>query len=330
MSRWLEQLPLKCIPGISTPEGKLDFPDWAAFMTWSGFWLRKTKMNDYKLVMLLIVPSKVCCSAFCSLGALLASTNNFTSDMTWEEFMGLPAGIEVYLKVPHKDRHMNFTGKISEVIEIYDGELGRKVTYGGRIKDFKAAETTISIMKNGFKSKQISLIPHINKHNFEEIRTSYAALIEDFDNSWLSASVTECRVLTNKAEWARNIENTALTIRAASAVTECLLGRLLLTTSDDYHNPRVEVLSHKSINNVNSMVHLTVSEGREALLSGIGNLHKTQNAIFILSIEEYEMDCLNQVSSISQHRCDVPIDLPLGTSDNIPCGIEMVMFALRS
>lgn len=331
MSQWLKQLPLKRIPGISTPEGKLDsFPEWAAFMTWSGFWLRSTKMDDYKLVMLLVVPSKVCCSAFCSLGALIASTKDFVSDMTWDEFLALPAGIEVYLKIQHKSKLINFTGKISEVVTICEGETGRNITYGGRLKDFRSNPTTISVMKNGFTTKQISLIPHVNKHNFEQIRKSYTTLVESFDNTWLSTSVTECRILTNKAEWVRNIENTAITLGDFSEVQECQLGRLLLTTSDDYHNSRVEVLSHKSIYNINSMVRLTVSEGREALFSGIGNLHKTQNTIFILSTEEYDADCLNQISSISQHRSNIPIELPLGTPDNTPCGIEMVMFALKS
>lgn len=323
MSLWLKQLPVKCIPQIGDRGEMLSyFPDWAAFMIWCGWWLRATITDDKRMIMLLVVPERACCSALSGLGALIASTQCYQPEMEWEEFLSLPSVSEIYLK----DSGKNISGILGDTGEFY-GEFGRIVT--PLKKSRKHKDSRIYVLKNNYKIKEISLIPYFNQHHLMKISKFYSSVVDHFEKAWLSSITNQCRILTNKTQWYQNIENIALRVKDNDSTSLCDFNWLLFTKAGGLRDSsKISVISPKAINKIQIKVPLTIYDGPDTLAAGITNIRKTANALFLLTAEEYDTYCYNQISLLSQNRCDTAVYFPHGTPEPIPDGIERTLFAL--
>jgi len=322
MSLWLEQLPLKHVPNIGTLNKRLDpFPNWAGFMIWYGWWLRSTTLDSKRLLAVLVVPDRSCCSALCSFGALIASTQIIYAGITWNEFKDLPEGMEIYLK----DGDKNLIAKIGNLENIY-GQESRRVYPTNRAK-YK--DSSLIITENNLSYKQISLLPHTNNRDLPAIIDLYKRTVNRFHDSWASSMVTECRVVTNKAQWSRDVEDIMLFSYDNGKEYACKLGSLLFTKDgNDYCPPKVSIITPKALNKSKTKVSVTVSDGADALRHSISNVNKSVNNLFLLSHDEYDNSCCNDLSQLSQYRCEADIPFPEEYYNKIPSGIDSLLFAL--
>lgn len=326
MSPWFQQLPLKSMPRIGTIGNMFDpLPDWAAFMVWYGWWQRQNIFSGNRVITLMIVPDRTCCSALCSLGALLASTRFVHSEISWEYFLTLPEGFEVYFK----DGTKNIVGRLGAVKELY-GNKSRNIITTSASKRYQNSE--FLIIENNFRVKCISLIPHVNQHNMGTISQFYKFMVTDFDRSWLSSMVTECRIVANKAQWSRSIEDVVLFIRDDKKEDEylsCNLQWLLLAKiSSSYSQAKISVVSPKALNKLNDNVVLTFYDGIESLQSGVNNLRKSNNNVFILTHNEYDYHAYELISQLSQYRDTESFSMLPEVPYEVPKGIDVVVFQL--
>lgn len=324
MSNWLKQIPLKSIPKIGT-SGVFDtLPNWAAFMVWCGWWQRQNILSNKRIITLMIVPDRTCCSALCGLGALLASTRFVNSEMTWEFFLTLPDGFEIYFK----DGSKNIVGKLGEISEVY-GTKSRKIVAVSTSK--RLENSAFHVIESNFSAKSISLIPHVNQHNIGTISKFYKYMVNDFDKSWLSSMVTECRIVTNKVQWNHAIEDVYLFVndnRKDDEYLSCSLQWLLLTKSSSFNQPKVSVLSPKTLNKLNDKIDLTFYDGMESLQTGVNNLRKSHNNVFILAHNEYDYHSYELISQLSQYRDTECFSMMPEIPCEVPKGIDVVVFRL--
>lgn len=326
MSPWLQQLPLKSMPRIGTIGNMFDtLPDWAAFMVWYGWWQRQNILSGKRVITLMVVPDRACCSALCGLGALLASTRFVHSEISWEYFLTLPDGFEIYFK----DGTKNIVGKLGEVSELY-GAISRKIISSSTSK--RLENSVFHVLEGNFGAKSISLVPHVNQHNMGTISQFYKFMVTDFDRTWLSSMVTECRIVTNKAQWGRSIEDVVLFVRDDKTEDEyltCNLQWLLLTKiSSSYSQAKISVVSPKTLNKLNENVGLTFYDGIESLQAGVNNLRKSNNDVFILTHNEYDYHAYELISQLSQYRDTESFSMLSEVPNEVPKGIDVVVFQL--
>lgn len=326
MSSWLQQLPLKSMPRIGTVGNIFDIlPDWAAFMVWYGWWQRQNIYSERRVITLMIVPERACCSALCSLGALLASTRFVQSEISWDFFLTLPDGFEIYFK----DGTKNIVGKLGDVSELY-GAKSRKIISSSTSK--RLENSVFHVFEGNFGAKAISLVPHSNQHNMGTISQFYKFMVNDFDRTWLSSMAVECRIVTNKAQWYRTVEDVVMFIRDDKQEDEylsCNLQWLLLTkSSSSFSQAKVSVVSPKALNKVNDNVGLTFYDGIETLQAGVNNIIKSNNNVFILTLNEYDSQAYELISQLSQYRDTESFSMQPEIPCQVPKGIDVVVFQL--
>ncbi len=326
MSPWLKQLSLKTMPRIGTSGCMFDaLPDWTAFMVWYGWWQRLNIPSEKRVITLMIVPDRTCCSALCGLGALLASTRFIHSEISWEYFLSLPDGFEIYFK----DGTKNIVGKLGEISTVY-GVKSRKIASASTTR--RLENSIFHVLESNFGTKSISLIPHVNQHNIGTISEFYKSLVADFDRTWLSSMVTECRVVTNKAQWSRSIDDVVLFVsndKKENEYLSCSLLWLLLTkNSSSFSQAKVSVVSPKALNKLNDNIGLTFYDGTESLQAGISNLRKSNNNVFILTHNEYNYNAYELISQLSQYRDTGSFSMTPEVPNEVPRGIDVVAFQL--
>ena len=142
MSAWLQPLGLvgKLRLGSSKSiKNNNRIPDWASFLIWAGLWMRRAQVKNVRIFMVLLLPTRICCSAICSFGAIIRSLGQSKKALTWEQICSLPSGTEVFTPLPEKK-------KGSKLIQL-KGKLGNQRNEGGQ----NARELKIETQKKKYK-----------------------------------------------------------------------------------------------------------------------------------------------------------------------------------
>ena len=103
MSAWLSPDKLsKAIQIFDEEDDNItkEFPDWAAYLIWLGWWLRREIIDDMRLFLVVLLPTRECSSHFCCLGSLLGSIGKRHINLNWNDILSLPSGTEVYMRFP--------------------------------------------------------------------------------------------------------------------------------------------------------------------------------------------------------------------------------------
>ena len=79
------------ITDTSPQMGWQTLPKWIEFMIWAG-WVMRSANSDSRQIMVLLLPERYCCSAFCSLGAILAGSTIPHNSLMWDEFLNFDKG----------------------------------------------------------------------------------------------------------------------------------------------------------------------------------------------------------------------------------------------
>lgn len=330
MSKWIEPLKLKrpFSIGINENEPSTTYlPDWAAFLIWSGWWMRRTLLNNARVFFVILLPARECCSSICCLGAMLGSIGYRNIDLRWNDIISLPKNTTVYLRFPgsKKDKkNVPIEAKLLDTINIKN-QQSRKVFIKSKNKRFKNG--TLFLFKNQLEKYQITLTPHLSKHkegSLSKLDSFYRLTSPDYDSTWINDRSTECLIVTSRAGWTR--ENKDIKLFQSSTNFYKLSNLLMVSNIPDTDYSRLLIASPKSPVCEIDNIPLSILDGIEALKSW--ESIRSTNTIVILNSNEYNENAESILALFSSARENSLVPVPENTPDKIPTGIQTNIFAI--
>lgn len=330
MSAWLQPLNLgeKLEIGPLEPvHSSNNVPEWVGFLIWAGWWMRKTHVEGTRVFLVMLLPTRICCSELCALGALIGSIGGGREPFTWRKLISLPTGTEVFLSYPDPKTALQsvpLRGELGKTFECQGG-MARKVRITSQNKRFK--DSTLCLLEGNLKKYALSLIPHPShqKKKLAAMFRFYKNLVPNMDSAAMLPIFNECMIVTNRAGWKREIEGISV---SAGKKSRLPLADLLML-SEQYTIPHSGILlaSPKSANVRAENVPLAILDGPEPLRSW--EMVRTSNIIVMLDQTEYDESSQNILATLSNARSDQRLPIPKGIAPSPPSGIEIMMFALE-
>jgi len=328
MSTWLQ--PLELIGKLRLGSSKSiknnnRIPDWASFLIWAGWWMRRAQVKNVRIFMVLLLPTRICCSAICSFGAIIGSLGQSKKALTWEQICSLPSGTEVFTTLPEKG---------SKLIQL-KGKLGNQRNEGGQkvreliiethIKKFKDSIFLI-LEKNPY---QYPLTLTQQRRRFNDIYNFYKNIIAELNLSTILAIHNECLIITNQAGWKRDICTLQAAASDQSEPIICDLDLLLMPSAkDEGAQSGILISSQRPSHIIGENMPLAILEGPESLKNW--ELIRTQNIMILMDQAEYDENSKGILANLTSVRNDALLPMPEGIPLQPPPGIEMMMFALEA
>lgn len=322
MSQWLK--PLNLLRNIrletnSALHGR-ELPEWASFLIWAGWWMRSTRRANTRIFMIVLLPTRVCCSAICSLGALIGSMAEAKDSLSWERFLSLPVGTKIYWHECRKKQ----VGTIIEKVG-----AGVKVKFETKHKRFREASQVF--FERHFSECRISLTPFLSGPEEEilgKVKSFYSTIASEFSDTWVSSWSSDCLLVTNMAGWKREVEGLFVADDDNDENRILLSDAVMWWLNDEIHEPRVRLSSPKSIPPNSNEIPLAILDGPDALRSR--EMVWSQNTIVLLDQTEYDESSQNLLAQLLSIRNDDLLPLPEGVPDTLPYNTEMLMFAVEA
>lgn len=299
------------------------FPDWIGFLLYLGIWMRNNEENNRNFLFIML-PSRICCSAILGIGGLISTLQGKTGTLTIDEFMRLDDDTEIFLMHPDKKKKRGVCLK-GTVRPVQEMSFGNEKIYCRKFnmevkKNKKFKQYSLTIHQGNFEKYKISLFPHHHPKTAKKVVETF-----EFFNlfsskgrvkKWLLSNSTECRIVTTKAAWRRQAEDSffAVNDKPISVYDLLLIG-----------SKRTEIVSPKSINAENEIA-LTIFDGPDSLR----RLHKVTkgNAIVLLERAEYDSGVESVVKNLISYRSSYLPDTPHELNKNLPAGVELMLFSV--
>lgn len=329
MSEWLVPLNLKRAFELGSKGQRANgiLPEWAGFLIWSGWWMRRTLVKDLRLFLVLLLPTRLCCSSLCALGALIASAGR--TSLEWEEMLLLPPGTPVFLRYPdpkRPQRRINIKGIVS------GRKWGRQSAIWIEVlsKVERLSNAKHAIFESEFSNYEISLIPHLSHQQEGRLIDAfqfYEKVTGGSRASLLSAN-SQCLLVTNRSAWGAQAKDTSVIFDPYGKSRIYQLEDLLMpATEEKAAYAGILVSSQKSEVLTNANTPLSILDGPEALRAW--EFIKSPNLIVLLDQTEYEEDAGDMLALLSSSRTEKAINVPERIPDSPPPGIEMMIYALE-
>lgn len=329
MANWLQQLPIKKdfrVLSTESVQAEDRLPSWISFLIWAGWWMNNRSSENERSVLVLLLPTRICCAAFCSLGALIRSIEKNDTILSWNQFMKLPEGTKVCLRYPDpKSSHRRIS--VKGIICDGSSKTERKIMVLSKNKRFKGVIQ--SIMQRGYEDYEITaswpLSPQL------EIKLSntilfYKTVVNKFKTASVRSWFRECLIVTSLTSWKKEIENIIVTVsESAENYPNYALSELLMTSKDlnaEYSGAFLSTPKSDILNSIDSPI--AILNGPEAIKSW--ERIKSPNVIMLLEHLEYEETIENFLALLSDARSNRSIVLPESIPENPPSGVEMVFF----
>lgn len=330
MSKWLVPLKLKEPVFIGTNEDQLsatDLSDWAAFLIWSGWWMRQTLLKEARIFYVILLPARECCSSICCLGAILGSIGKRNIKLGWEDIISLPNNTIVFLRFPSSKKDIKdipIKAKLLDIVNI-GNQLSREVFIKSESKRFKNGK--IFLFENQLDKYHLSLTPHLSRHKegkLSIIDKFYKLTSPTYDPTWINDRSNECLLVTNKASWNREIKDIKLI--QPNDINYSFSNLLMPSNNPDSDYSRLLIASPKSPACLMDKIPLSILDGIEALKSW--ESIKSNNIIIILDNNEYSENAQSILALFSSAREDNLVPEPKNTPSDIPVGIQTNIFAI--
>jgi len=303
-------------------------PKWVEFMIWAGWKMHLTK-PDARYVMVLLLPERYCCSAFCSFGAILAGSATAHSSFRWDDFSELESGDTIFLIYKNEGKPLSGEATVGDFYE-NDPSSGRWVNLITKRKRHCGAKFLIN--KNNIESFQISKERHISQirlGRLNKLSKFLNAIVDGYQQSWIVGNSIESVIVTNKADWLRHMEDVNIAINGLSRSIKNrieLRELLMLGDCENSSSSHTRVVSSVSTDEVNKNP-LTILDGPDALARWENHLQG--NIIVLLSRAEYTEEAENIISMLSSCRMDdLALKPEFDPAKIIPGDSEMALFAL--
>jgi hypothetical protein len=334
VSEWLGRLGLKQGFGLAQGDFALsEVPDWAAFLIWAGWWMRRAQVPDTRIFMVVLLPNRSIAASLTALGAMIGSIGRTGRSLDWHQFLKLPVGAPVFLRMEDPKRRfrlMSIEGKVGPWDKGGDS-LRRQIAL---VSDQARLQgVTLSVAPKRFFEYDISVARHSSPRQARRLAGSaafFSNVCNEFEDSWLAAPTPESVVVTNRARWARQIEELNVTAaRTGEASTRLEISRLLMCgTPELMGGVRTVLLSPKSEFPESKSIPVGVLDGAEALRSW--ELVHAPNLLVLLEQAEYAQGARDDLAQLAGARDDSKLPIPEHMPDETPGGIDLMMFALSN
>ncbi len=333
MSEWLRPLDIQRAFTIAAAESQQDansVPDWVGLLIWSGWWMNGRTLSNDRTVMVLLLPTRICCPAFCCLGTLIRSIQRGDTALSWNQFLELPEGSRVCLRYPDpKLRHRKIPVKGIIGKTVLGSKAARQVRIVSENRRFNGL--TQSVLQCRFDDYEITSAPPLPARLDKRLSRAmlfYKYIIEGFKPTSILAWSKECLLVTNLAAWKNEVESPIVSVQEGSGRHSSYALQELLMWSHDFNAEYsgVFVSSPKSatISSINSPV--AILNGPDAIRSW--DRIRSPNIIILIDNMEYDDSVENFLALLSDARSDKAIALPDAVPENPPSGVEMVIFNL--
>lgn len=315
----------------STPEMAFQpVPKWIEFMIWAG-WKMRTNISKSRQIMVMLLPERYCCSAFCSLGAVMAGSTFPCDSISWEEFEKFNEGKSIFLLVEHRGKIKPVEGVVGEFTNDINTE-GRRVKIQSRNKNLNGA--SVLVLKSNIEKYQISITPHasqIKLGKLTKLSRFFNKTINGYQESWIVGNNIESAVVTNKVAWIRQIEGVNVISNNApkgAANHSFELSKLLMIADcNETPSSHTRIISSVSSEDIEG-VPLVILDGIEALSKW--ESYMQSNVIVLLSRSEFTEEAENIISMLSTYRDDDLLqNMEIDPTEIMPSDSEMALFALQ-
>lgn len=329
MSEWLRPLLLKrgFRINVTDPIRETEsLPDWVGFLIWAGWWMNRRSLDNKKKVLVLLLPTRMCCSAFCCLGALIRSIENGSELFSWDKFLELPEGSQVSLyypdpKSPH--RKVAVEGIVGRII---DKQTARQIKIISKHRSFKRLIHSVYSCKFGeYRITARSPVPMRWFNKVSNILPFYTKILNNVNPSSVLVWSKECLLITNLSTYRSEIED--IFVSVINNHYSFGLHELLMPSQDfnaDYSG--IFLASPKSAVVTSIRSPIAILNGSVAVKSW--ERISSPNIIVLLDQMEYDDSMENFIAQLSDARAEEVALLPEGIPENLPAGAEMSIFVL--
>jgi len=206
----LDLLGFRTIPTVQSIEGLQRgsrTPDWAAYLTYVGWWIAGLPVASGTAYCVLKVPTRSYTAALVAFGALLRSASEPFGVLTWAQVQSLEEGTRVFLRIADK--------------------LGKKHTRSGCVQrssylgmvqiDVVDPKYTHWITKPMFHKFEVRLTEHETSRRISKAGSVLSRIIPDFTTEWIHTPTTCCAVVTSQAQWRHELPTIAIAAGRDSA-----------------------------------------------------------------------------------------------------------------
>ena len=205
-------------------------PHWASFLVHCGFLARSFQGENSRNVFVLLLPTRDLAAPLTSLGVILGSLKTTAEFLTWEQFLELPQGTELFIKRTYKRVNRSLKGTVEEKGEIPQG-IYRRVAITNGPKALRGSDDLV--IQDSFSRLSVSLTEHPKQKDQGAIikaGTFLRSVSKFYRPNWLVSDQLEALVVTTKAEWRRVTRAVQLGVMGHHTATD--LADILLASEE--------------------------------------------------------------------------------------------------
>lgn len=307
---------------------------WVGFLIWAGWWLRRYSAPNHRIVMMLSVAARPCCSPLIALGSVLeslAATERVR--ISWEEVLRLPHDTEIHLLRDVKGAasgKVRARGKLAEIRSLQD-QVVREVILEEPAK-FAGAKQLL--FPRNLDAVRPSLVPYVvtgRPTDTLDLSRALEHLCPGFPQAWLFSRELEALIVTERSSWARHLDDLQLKVTPrdrSQEVRHTKLSDILFVSSTSVQSSvRTAVMPPTSIGQ-STGAPLAILDGPRSI--EVWESIEAPRLVFLLEaceLDDLILPKLRRIASFGDRELPGQHGpLPRAT----PPGIEMTVFSLRS
>jgi hypothetical protein len=289
--------------------------------------MRRAQVPGARTVMAVLLPDRTFAAPLVALGALLGSIGRTGRSLRWEDFLALPKGATIYLRM--KDQRGRYVS-VEGALQGERGALERPIGLRSEVRSFRGAIITPG--PKAFFRYDVSREPHLTVRRARRLLGAakvFGLLSEEFENAWMTAPTHEAAVVTNRALWSRRCEALGLfVLEGAEKHPPISLPELLMCKPPpDTADARTLLLSSRGATHATTAIPVGILDGSEALRTW--EELACPNLVVLLDQAEYDPGSQDILSRLAAAREDELLPLPEQLPEVCPGGIAMTLFAIR-
>lgn len=310
----------------SIPERNI--PDWALWLLWSGSTLFCLDTEASRSILVVLLPTRTCCAALVTLGALLGSASLPCHKLSWKEIANLPYGSSVNLRIANPNKpgnHIRAEGCIestgidgSRYIRFYkEIKIDRGIVRGKTIIPENADNYLITQYSQASQRMTSRRTKHIG---------FYRGVVGKLDSLWLASNTVECMIVTKRSSWQK--ENRSLEVACAGRRAERIWHPLpeLLMAKSDVSGAKVIIRSPGTMESPGNEAKLAILDGPDALLSM--DYIQADKFIVLLDRGEYQEGVRGILAGLADRRDESITETSLKSFIEPPAGIEAAFYGM--
>lgn len=302
---------------------KYSMSDWAASLICIGGWVRLNTIADKRLIVIVVLPTRMLAAAFVGIGCLTAGASAFEDALTWPTFKNLPMGRDAYWS--RRDGTERYQGKIL------------------RVEKRGSADFILLEISKAPRPKERGTILHINQRYFESYRfteeapptkpktailnaamQALAPLAESMNPKWIWADGAEGLLVTSVTTFENSIEGLSLSIDEQSPIAISDLLCSARNTDQSHSKLRIEPPRGALAGDF----PVAILDGPNAF-QVYEHLAKVPNLLILLDRSEYQQDMHDQLLSLRSISCDsYNENLHETIPSTFPAGVEVAAYLI--